>query len=96
MQLLGEYKIFGMQSLPYSFCSGVEPELFPALRKYGLSFYAYSPLAGGFFTTPFRSPDAEVEAGSRFDPTKIVGKVRNLRGVLGAFIPCALLLIPLC
>lgn len=28
----------------------VEPELFPALRKYGISFYAYNPLGGGFFT----------------------------------------------
>lgn len=28
----------------------VEPELFPCLRKYGISFYAFSPLAGGLLT----------------------------------------------
>lgn len=28
----------------------VEDELFPCLRHYGISFYAYSPLAGGFLT----------------------------------------------
>lgn len=27
-----------------------EPDLFPALRKYGISFYEYNPLGGGFFT----------------------------------------------
>jgi len=29
---------------------GAEPELFPALRKYGIRFYAYNPLAGGLLT----------------------------------------------
>lgn len=28
----------------------LESELFPTLRKYGIAFYAYSPLAGGFLT----------------------------------------------
>ncbi len=28
----------------------VEPELFPCLRNYGISFYAYNPLAGGLLT----------------------------------------------
>ena len=27
-----------------------EPELFPCLRKYGMSFYAFSPVAGGILT----------------------------------------------
>ncbi|KAJ1557507.1 hypothetical protein HK405_015856 [Cladochytrium tenue] len=29
---------------------GQEAELFPVLRKHGIAFYAYSPLAGGFLT----------------------------------------------
>lgn len=28
----------------------VEPELFPSLRKFGIKFYAYNPLAGGLLT----------------------------------------------
>jgi len=51
----------------------VEPELFPCLRKFGLSFYAFNPLAGGFFTGRF-SRDAAPEPGSRFDPTKPQGQ----------------------
>ncbi|GAA5887498.1 hypothetical protein JCM6882_001430 [Rhodosporidiobolus microsporus] len=44
----------------------VEPELFPVLRAYGLSFYAYNPLCGGFFTGQVKR-DESVEKGSRFD-----------------------------
>ncbi|KAJ3796212.1 Aldo/keto reductase [Lentinula aff. detonsa] len=47
---------------------GAEPELFPCLRKFGLSFYAYNPLGGGFFTGRYTSLQDTVEAGSRFDP----------------------------
>ncbi|KAH9951197.1 Aldo/keto reductase [Amylocystis lapponica] len=52
----------------------VEPELFPALRKYGISFYEFNPLGGGFFTGRYRSQDAQSEPGSRFDPAKGQGK----------------------
>ncbi|KAJ7638337.1 Aldo/keto reductase [Roridomyces roridus] len=45
----------------------VEPELFPCLRKFGISFYAFNPLGGGFFTGRYTSADDQVEAGSRFD-----------------------------
>ncbi|KAM0756647.1 Aldo/keto reductase [Meredithblackwellia eburnea MCA 4105] len=55
---------------------GVEPELFPCLRKFGLSFYEFNPLGGGFFTGQY-SKDAAVEKGSRFDPEK--GQGRNYR-----------------
>lgn len=54
----------------------VEPELFPCLRKLGLSFYEFNPLAGGFFTGNY-TRDAAVEEGSRFDPTK--GQGQNYR-----------------
>ncbi|EKM52793.1 uncharacterized protein PHACADRAFT_261422 [Phanerochaete carnosa HHB-10118-sp] len=52
----------------------VEPELFPCLRKYGMAFYEYNPLGGGFFTGRYRSTHDQVESGSRFDPDKMQGK----------------------
>ncbi|KAI5476869.1 Aldo/keto reductase [Pseudohyphozyma bogoriensis] len=45
----------------------VEPELFPCLRKFGIAFYAFNPLAGGFFTGRYSTPDGPVPEGSRFD-----------------------------
>ncbi|KAG6841223.1 hypothetical protein C0991_000669 [Blastosporella zonata] len=45
----------------------VEPELFPCLRKFGISFYEFNPLGGGFFTGRYTSPEENVESGSRFD-----------------------------
>ena len=44
------------------------------LRHYGMSYYAYNPLGGGFFTGAF-TRDAEVEKGSRFDPEKWQSKM---------------------
>ncbi|KAG1800853.1 Aldo/keto reductase [Suillus plorans] len=57
----------------------VEPELFSCLRKYGISFYAFSPLAGGFFTGRYINQDDQAEAGSRFDPGRIQGKFHRNR-----------------
>ncbi|KAJ7087330.1 Aldo/keto reductase [Mycena belliarum] len=53
---------------------GVEPELFPCLRKFGISFYEFNPLAGGFFTGRYNSVDEKPESGSRFDPERVQGK----------------------
>ncbi|KAF7345537.1 Aflatoxin B1 aldehyde reductase member 3 [Mycena venus] len=52
----------------------VEPELFPALRKFGIAFYGFNPLAGGFFTDRYKSIDAKPETGSAFDPERFQGK----------------------
>ncbi|KAJ8517541.1 hypothetical protein ONZ45_g5284 [Pleurotus djamor] len=52
----------------------VEPELFPCLRKFGISFYEFNPLAGGFFTSRYKSLEGAVEPGSRFDPQKPQGQ----------------------
>ncbi|PPQ63338.1 hypothetical protein CVT24_006711 [Panaeolus cyanescens] len=52
----------------------VEPELLPCLRKFGISFYEFNPLAGGFFTGRYTSPDGPVEEGSRFDPRRDQGQ----------------------
>lgn len=43
-----------------------------------MAFYAYNPLGGGFFIGNFKK-DAEVEAGSRFDPEKWQGKMYRKR-----------------
>ncbi|KAL7947152.1 NADP-dependent oxidoreductase domain-containing protein [Trichoderma barbatum] len=47
----------------------VEPELFPCLRKYGISFYAYNPLGGGLLTDRYGHKDEKADSGGRFDPT---------------------------
>ncbi|KAF8964665.1 Aldo/keto reductase [Flammula alnicola] len=52
----------------------VEAELLPCLRKFGISFYEFNPLAGGFFTGRYSSLDDVPEEGSRFDPNKMQGK----------------------
>ena len=47
-----------------------EPEPFPYLRHYGMVFYSYNPLAGGYLTSRYYCENEvdEVEKGSRFDP----------------------------
>jgi aflatoxin B1 aldehyde reductase len=57
----------------------VEPELFECLRHYGISFYAYNPLAGGYLTDRYHRDTAEVEAGSRFDPERFQGQAFRKR-----------------
>ncbi|CAP62323.1 uncharacterized protein PODANS_0_170, partial [Podospora anserina S mat+] len=48
-----------------------EAHLFPVLRKHGMSFNAYSPLAGGFLT---KSPrDFDDGPVGRFDPSNPIG-----------------------
>ena len=41
----------------------VERELFPCLRNYGISFYAYNPLAGGMLTGKHQNFDQSPEPG---------------------------------
>ena len=57
---------------------GVEPELFLCLRKYGIAFYAFNPLAGGFLTSRYTREMVDtqvgVEEGSRFDPKRKQGQ----------------------
>lgn len=56
----------------------IEAELIPCLRHYGMGFYAYNPLGGGFFTGGF-SNEIQVEKGSRFDPETLMGKMYRMR-----------------
>ncbi|KAJ7642379.1 Aldo/keto reductase [Mycena polygramma] len=53
---------------------GIEPELLPCLRKFGLAVYEFNPLGGGFFTDRYVSVDDQPETGSRFDPERNQGK----------------------
>lgn len=59
----------------------VEPELFPCLRHYGMAFYNYNPLAGGYLTSRYHrdQEDSSVEKGSRFDPNSWQGKMYRAR-----------------
>lgn len=53
----------------------LETILFPTLRKLGLAFYAYSPLAGGFLT---KTP-ADLDAGAgRFNDVAVGGMYKRL------------------
>ena len=57
----------------------VEPELFACLRHYGISFYVYNPLAGGYLTDRYHRDTTEVEGGSRFDPERFQGQAFRKR-----------------
>ncbi|KAJ3782044.1 Aldo/keto reductase [Lentinula aff. detonsa] len=65
---------FAYQGIYNAVHRAAEPELFPCLRKFGISFYEFNPLGGGFFTGRYTSLDDKVEPGSRFDPEKAQGK----------------------
>ena len=45
----------GYQGLYNAITRSVEPELFPSLRHFGIRFYAYNPLAGGFLTGKYKT-----------------------------------------
>jgi aflatoxin B1 aldehyde reductase len=49
-----------------------EDALFPLLKKNKISFYAYSPAAGGFFA--LKGPNS-AESGGRFDTSFTLGKI---------------------
>lgn len=57
-----------------AFQRNIEPELLPCLRKYGIAFYAYNPLAGGFLTDRYlREEKASTEQDGRFNPHSTQG-----------------------
>jgi len=56
----------------------VEPELFPCLRKFGISFYEFNPLAGGFLAKGYNK-DSVPEVGSRFDTSRGTNQSKNYR-----------------
>ncbi|TFK32310.1 Aldo/keto reductase [Crucibulum laeve] len=62
------------QGVYHALHRAVEPELFPCLQKFGISFYEFSPLGGGLFTGRYNSLDDKPEPGSRYDPDRVQGK----------------------
>ncbi|KAJ6487775.1 NADP-dependent oxidoreductase domain-containing protein, partial [Mycena sanguinolenta] len=48
----------------------VEAELIPCLRAYGISFYVYNPLAGGFLTSRYTRDQTEFDFSDRFNPDR--------------------------
>ncbi|KAF7340913.1 Aldo/keto reductase [Mycena sanguinolenta] len=63
----------------------VEAELFPALKKFGIRFYGYSPLAGSILA----GKDLGVAAkdGSRFDPSSSGWIAQYYTGRYGVLVP---------
>lgn len=62
----------------------VDTELFPCLRHYGMAFYAFSPLAGGYLTSRYtreiaQASEGKIEEGSRFDGKTGQGKSYRMR-----------------
>lgn len=53
---------------------GSEEDLFPVLRKHGISFHAYSPSAAGFFSGNVTRESVN-SSGSRWDSETLLGKV---------------------
>ncbi|KAL2782598.1 NADP-dependent oxidoreductase domain-containing protein [Aspergillus keveii] len=52
-----------------------ETEILPTLRKHGIKFYAYSPIAGGFLA---KDPDQLRYPRGRWDPSTFVGGLYHL------------------
>ncbi len=50
----------------------VESELFPTLRKYGISVYVYSPCVGGFLA---KTPEGITNGTGRWHPEDYLGKI---------------------
>ncbi|PNS18515.1 hypothetical protein CAC42_5054 [Sphaceloma murrayae] len=62
-----------------------DKELFPVLRKLGIAFYAYSPIAGGFLT---KTPE-DIEKGTgRFDKNSPIGSIYHNMYAKPAYIEC--------
>ena len=62
----------------------VENELFPCLRHYGIAYFNYNPLAGGYLTDRYHRESkggegGDIEEGSRFDPNRWQGKMYRNR-----------------
>lgn len=68
----GWKKIDVYQGIYNALHRAVEPELFPALRHYGIAFYAYNPLAGGLLTDRYER-ETKAHYGGRFDPNHAQG-----------------------
>jgi aflatoxin B1 aldehyde reductase len=55
-----------------------ETELFPTLRKHGIAFYAYSPIAGGFLTKSRANFEQGGTGGHRWNSSNMLGELHNI------------------
>ncbi|KAK9323508.1 NADP-dependent oxidoreductase domain-containing protein [Lipomyces orientalis] len=67
------------QGIYHALQRSIEPELFPCLRYYGMSLYAFQPLAGGLLTDRYHRDTKDFEEGSRFDPKTWRGNLHQQR-----------------
>ncbi|KAI0479974.1 aflatoxin B1 aldehyde reductase member 3 [Xylaria cf. heliscus] len=60
---------------------GLEPELIPTCRRFGLDIVVYNPIAGGLFSGKIKSKDIEVEDGrfSSKNPSSVQYKKRYFK-----------------
>ncbi|KAL8397904.1 hypothetical protein RB594_004565 [Gaeumannomyces avenae] len=58
---------------------GIEPELLPACRRYGLDVVVYNPLAGGLFSGKVKSKDMVPAEGRFSDSFAVMGKLYRNR-----------------
>ncbi|THX95967.1 hypothetical protein D6D02_05923 [Aureobasidium pullulans] len=63
------------QGIYNPFVRGVEAEVIPCIRHYGMSFEAAQPLGSGILGGRYRKgfPDSEHPKGGRFDPSHFIG-----------------------
>ncbi|TVY12909.1 Oxidoreductase sirO [Lachnellula arida] len=65
----------------------IEEDLFPLLRKLNISFYAYSPIAGGFLVkdaAAIRSQDVEGRFGAKTGSANLYATIYGKESLLGA------------
>jgi aflatoxin B1 aldehyde reductase len=67
------------QGIYHALQRSIEAELFPCLHYYGISLYAFQPLAGGFLTGRYTREQEDFEPGSRFDPRIAQGSLHHGR-----------------
>ena len=67
------------QGMYNAFTRDVEKELFPALKKYNMSFYAYNPLIGGLFSGRYNKQNRDGDHEGRFTQNSPLGQMYRNR-----------------
>ena len=73
------------QGVYHALQRSIEAELFPCLHHYGISLYAFQPLAGGMLTGRYAREQVDFEPGSRFDPKILQGGIHRQRYWNGSY-----------
>ncbi|KAH8896486.1 Aldo/keto reductase [Thozetella sp. PMI_491] len=66
------------QAMYNAITRSIEPELVPALRRYGIDIVIYNPIAGGLFSGKIKSVDVVPESG-RYNADDNMGKMYRKR-----------------